>query len=411
MRSVPSASSLFCNFLPNNPIALNLLFLIKNCPLSHSKERSEKICLNCNAPLYGRYCHICGQQNIEPKQSVWHLVTHFFYDITHFDGKFFVTLKDLLIKPGFLSREYMIGRRMSYLDPVRMYIFTSAFFFIIFFSVYNVKQLGISNKIKFNTESAEQGLQKAMADAKTKTDSNAIQSALANVRNLHLNEDKESVKKEHNKEKKAAGGSAENEEKDSANNNDLNINLLPGEHHYNSVAEYDSIQKNLPENVRDGFFRKLMQHKAIGLSEKYRGNKSGFIKEWLTIFMHSFPKLLFISLPIFALLLKLLYVRRKQFYYVDHGIFAIHLYIYSFIALLVIFGVNYISKLTGWNGLGWINAAITLFSLFYFYKAMRNFYQQRRFKTFLKYTILCILSFTVILTLFVIFFVFSILEV
>ncbi|HEX4852390.1 MAG TPA: DUF3667 domain-containing protein, partial [Puia sp.] len=92
--------------------------------MSHSKERSEKICLNCNATIYGRYCHVCGQQNIEPKQSVWHLITHFFYDITHFDGKFFVTLKDLLIKPGFLSREYMIGRRMSYLDPIRMYIFT-----------------------------------------------------------------------------------------------------------------------------------------------------------------------------------------------------------------------------------------------------------------------------------------------
>ena len=58
----------------------------------------------------GRYCHVCGQENVEPKESFWHLLTHFFNDITHFDGKFFITLKDLLFKPGFLSKEYMIGQ-------------------------------------------------------------------------------------------------------------------------------------------------------------------------------------------------------------------------------------------------------------------------------------------------------------
>ena len=38
---------------------------------------------------------------MEPKETFWGMVTHFFYDITHFDGKFFVTLKDLLFRPGF----------------------------------------------------------------------------------------------------------------------------------------------------------------------------------------------------------------------------------------------------------------------------------------------------------------------
>ena len=80
------------------------------------------------------YCHICGQENVEPKESVWHLVTHYFNDITHFDGKFFSTLKLLLLRPGFLPAEYVRGRRASYLNPIRMYIFTSFLFFLIFFS-------------------------------------------------------------------------------------------------------------------------------------------------------------------------------------------------------------------------------------------------------------------------------------
>ena len=102
--------------------------------MSHLKERKQKNCLNCNAQVYGKYCHICGQENIEPKETFWGLATHFVYDIVHFDGKFFSTLKYLLFKPGFLSHEYLRGRRASYLHPIRMYVFTSAIFFILFFT-------------------------------------------------------------------------------------------------------------------------------------------------------------------------------------------------------------------------------------------------------------------------------------
>jgi hypothetical protein len=81
-----------------------------------------------------RFCTHCGQENLEPKESVGHLVRHFFEDITHFDGKFFVTLKDLIVRPGFLTREYVAGKRMTYLNPIRMYIFISAIFFIALFA-------------------------------------------------------------------------------------------------------------------------------------------------------------------------------------------------------------------------------------------------------------------------------------
>ena len=108
--------------------------------MSHRPERKEKNCLNCGTTVQGKYCQVCGQENAEPKETFWGMVTHFFYDITHFDGKFFTTLKDLLFLPGFLSAEYMKGKRMSYLNPIRMYVFTSAIFFLIFFSISNPKE-------------------------------------------------------------------------------------------------------------------------------------------------------------------------------------------------------------------------------------------------------------------------------
>ena len=92
--------------------------------MPHLPERSEKVCLNCKADLIGRFCHICGQENVEPKEGFWHMVTHFVFDLFHFDGKFLSTLKYLLFKPGYLSKEHLIGKRASYLHPIRMYVFT-----------------------------------------------------------------------------------------------------------------------------------------------------------------------------------------------------------------------------------------------------------------------------------------------
>ena len=138
--------------------------------MSHSKIRTEKICLNCGTETTGRYCPACGQENIEPKQSVWHLITHFFSDITHFDGKFFVTVKDLFAKPGFLSGEYMVGRRASYLDPIRMYIFTSAFFFLIFFSLFDVKHLKIGDEQQAGMQK-DPDLKELLSQVKTARDS------------------------------------------------------------------------------------------------------------------------------------------------------------------------------------------------------------------------------------------------
>ena len=105
--------------------------------MSHAPERKEKNCLNCGATVLGRFCQVCGQENVVPKESFWKLVIHFFYDITHFDSNFFYTLKYLLFKPGFLSKEYLNGRRARYLNPVKMYVFTSAIFFLIFFIIYD----------------------------------------------------------------------------------------------------------------------------------------------------------------------------------------------------------------------------------------------------------------------------------
>ena len=101
--------------------------------MSKRQVRAEKICLNSGERLQARYCPICGQENIEPKENIWQLISHLFRDIAHVDGKFLVTLKLLLFRPGFLSKAYLLGRRVRYIDPIKMHIFT-AFLFLLFCS-------------------------------------------------------------------------------------------------------------------------------------------------------------------------------------------------------------------------------------------------------------------------------------
>src|SRR5204863_1306405 len=129
------------------------------------------------------------------------------------------------------------------------------------------------------------------------------------------------------------------------------------------------------------------------LNEKYAGNLKLALQEMLAALLHKLPYLLFISLPLFALFLKLLYVRRKQFYYADHAIFTIHHYIFSFILLMFIFLLRALRANFGFEWLVPVEVCLFVIWPAYLYIAMLNFYRQKWFKTFVKFFLVNILGF------------------
>jgi hypothetical protein len=174
---------------------------------------------------------------------------------------------------------------------------------------------------------------------------------------------------------------------------------------YKNKAEYDSLLK--AGVVKDNWIERTLQYKLIELSEKYHNDKRMIASSFINALTHSFPQMLFISLPLFALILKLLYIRRKKFYYASHVIFSIHFYVFAFIIILLLIGVDQAKHNLQWNWLDFVTAAGVLYLLFYLYKAMRKFYLQRRAKTIVKYMILNLLMYILIILLFVIFALFS----
>jgi hypothetical protein len=372
--------------------------------------------LNCNTEVQGRFCHICGQENVEPKETVWGLVSHFFHDITHFDGKFFTSLKWLVVKPGFLSKEYIMGRRARHLNPIRMYVFTASLFFILFFSFFfDIKNLkvGTSNRQKDkkgNVLVSEKIKENALSNAETKEDSANIEKGYRYINKfadtgITLKQTEEPHVDSLNKT--GIPTKSDNSE-DQKGKNNTNFNLFFNTSEYRSEAHYDSVQHSLSPEFKDGWLKRAMKRKEIHLNQKIKEEGSTKVfTQLLDKFMHSFPQILFLSLPLIALVLQLLYIRRKQFYYVNHGIFLIHIYIYSFINLLVFFSLGKLGDTLGWSWMPWIQFTLWLHALWYVYKAMRNFYGQRRFKTIVKFFLLNTFTTAIITFLFVIFFLFS----
>ncbi len=331
----------------------------------------------------GRYCHVCGQENVEPKESFWHLVTHVFNDITHFDGKFFTTLKDLLLRPGFLSKEYMVGRRVSYLNPVRMYVFTSAIFFLLFFAFFQNKE---PLKIGIN------GKNLAQID---KMDSATFAKFTA-----HINEESDRPAKPMTREefKKYADTVFKIFMDTSAAFHFTGTN-------YESVGQFDSLQKT---NAREhNWIKRQMIYKELELNDKYHKNRMEVINAIKEAWMHSLPQMLWISLPLLALILKLVYIRRKQFYYVSHIIFSIHLYVFLFIAQLILLCISKLYKTFVLEFLSYAEFIIPLGMFVYEFLALKTFYGQGSIKTFFKFLLINISYIIMLVFLFAFFGVFS----
>ena len=119
-----------------------------------------------------------------------------------------------------------------------------------------------------------------------------------------------------------------------------------------------------------------LENKVKYLSSKGSEGEKLFGKEMI----NQIPKVLFLLLPVFALIFKLLFIRHK-IYYLEHMVFSLHFhtFIFLFLNLAVLFPYWYIIYPT------------LLGAIFYLFTAIRNFYQQIFWKTVVKINILMIL--------------------
>jgi len=307
--------------------------------------RAENDCLNCGATLQGKFCHVCGQENLQIKESFGHMMNHAISDYFHFDQQFFNTLKPLLFKPGKLTNEYMAGKRASYLHPVKMYIFISFIYFVLLFSD-KIQSIQSKSAQAHNTELA------------TKADSIVAKNPglSAEQKNKIYTTYNYSVKKS----------------KDGKGNDTTyhNLQALTRNLQDTSYEQYMLRQSQLPAAERDGFIARYAEKKALKIKNQETGSTL------LEAFYHDVPKAMFLLLPIFALILKISFRKNKKFY-VEHLIYSFHLHCFVFLLFVFIMLIGLIAPVT-WDYLNLVGFALIAW---YFYRSLRVVYNRSSWRT------------------------------
>jgi hypothetical protein len=328
--------------------------------MSAGKYRAEHNCLNCGQHVEEHFCTHCGQENIEVKEDALHMLTHAVADYFHFESKFFGTIKPLLFKPGNLTQEYVAGKRVSFIHPIRLYIFISIVFFIVTLSVNHNAEVKEEAKTTVSTPPKRDSLEKAVA-AQVRASiagvpmSSSMRDSIVNAAVLQMKKDKN----------KGVGRMS------------FHVNERWFVASDTTVASYEKRQDLLPAGKKDNFVKHYIIRRNLEL-QKYPDAEKKMKEEIL----HNIPKMMFILLPLFALILKLVYITKHRYYY-EHLIYSFHVHSAIFLSYLIIVGIQKVLGLV--YNLDTLLAFIwMLYMLWYIYKSLKVFYGSKRWITALK---------------------------
>jgi hypothetical protein len=270
-------------------------------------------CRNCGDPTVGNYCPSCGQRKIEVRVSMRRMLMEALEDQLSINSTLPRTLGALFFRPGHLTREYVAGRIVRYVPPFRLYLVASLAFFLSLSLVPLLRDPTGKEHLMVG------GLKVNIGETSTTPPGAAADAGKA-------------------PEKK--GGWLGN------------------------------FQVHTASTALDT----LISQKLKRLNEMESNDAA---RTLVGEYVSRFPQMMFLLLPAFAAVLKLLYLRQKRFY-VEHFVFALHLHAFAFASFMVMF-------LTGSEA---VVLALCSWLTLYVYMAMKRVYGQGWFRTGVKYLML-----------------------
>jgi hypothetical protein len=324
-------------FLEGYLILFNIKVFLQ--PFMRISQRKKSYCQNCHYPLTDNYnfCPHCGQENTEKLAAFSTLVYEFFSNLIAYDSRLTRTIRPFLFKPGFLTNEFIAGKRMMYMHPLRLYFIVSFFYFFAFTLAYRQDN---------NVDSFGDG---------------------------------ENIAGSATQDRKANGVSAPN----ITTNPDSLVREKPEEVSiFNNTFTIDFLKdkRTTEAQVVDsmGWKQTLINRYIVRQAIKFARSDEKSIGTYFSEYMLDKASLLmFLMLPIFALLLKLIYLRRKR-YYVEHLTFSLHIHSFAFLILLLLIVCERLFAAD------WFAKAAILLIFIYGAVAARNVYKQTWIKTLLK---------------------------
>ena len=443
-------------------------------------------CLNCENDISEKdnFCSQCGQVNDLQKVSLKQYLSAYFDDFFSFDSRLLKTIVQLIFKPGYVTKNYVEGRRMRYMNPFKLYLQITILFFLVISIFKTIDQFKLedssSTKIaeEFNANNSAAAIDsitsetlRELKESDIKIDSttlSAISAGVAKVSQKIDSSKSKSSRKDKNKQLVAvfidsivsAPGSLETFKLDSTYQNvkdslvldhlksldtmldtllfdqkDINVETFDdgwyeiskkGTLKKQAIKQMDSIfkaneidykiSKSLIRNSQGDWIKGTFE-KVKSFMEYQKENTDAstsealesleYEKNYWNVFLYSksadwneavedpenygtefidrilsrVSVALFFLLPLFTLIVSLLYLRRK-FNYTENLVFVFHVQTVFFLLLLLFIVIG---RIFNSDGIVWIFLIIFMIHL---YMSMRQFYQQGWFKTLVKYILL-----------------------
>lgn len=324
----------------------------------------------CNACDYQleashKFCPNCGQK-VKDKLSMKVLFQNTIKNYFSVDAKLFRSVIPLLFKPGKLAKEFVSGKQHKYLHPAQFYLFASIVFFALFSFVSNSAQQDLDSALQKTFDVADRA-----KDSITK-----IQDSIKSNTKKLITKEGDSV-------------ALTNLEKEKDKINDAEVETIGFSF---NLSELDNLDKNASTEEKlkvmgiteeSGFTKRLFAKQAIKLKER-RG--SGLLKE----FYETIPVAMFFLIPIFALMLLILYRKKGSFVY--HMVFSFYFFTFIFVSFIVLIIVDFIIDLPGS-----LIFLVVCSMMIYLLLSLKRYYEQGYVKTFFKTIFLTFVYMIVIL--------------
>jgi len=292
---------------------------------STTRKTPDRPCLNCGDETVGMFCPRCGQRKVDVRVSLRRMLMEVMEDQLSVNSALPRTLGSLVFRPGHLTREYVQGRIVRYIPPFRLYLVSSLLFFVI------LPFIADPSQIQTEVEKGMRGDTVALG-AGASTPTRRSDTAAAPRRAVDDDE----------------GG----------NNFSMNLGFTD--------------TTRVPQLLRP--LNRRLQRGEERLNNMPPGEA---IRTLVAAFEENAPTGVFLMMPLFAFILKLLYVRRKRFY-VEHFVFALHVHSFAFLmfSLMLVLRVE------------WLNWTMGAWFILALYLAMKRVYGQGWFRTLVKFAIL-----------------------
>jgi hypothetical protein len=260
-----------------------------------SKDRPRPLthCENCGAQLTGHYCGQCGQAAVDYRRSFRHVIADVLESFLNWDSKFFATIALLILKPWRLTNEFLAGKRVRYVNPLRLYLLASVLFFFAVNYWAKAIHLKASSLTPENRVEIESALDKRNMPPEVRAEvENALKRASSPV-------------SEQAAQPPQAGPK-------------------PGEIP-TPLMDFSTGKK--PSTP----FEKWVETRAKQKIGEHGINLELFVKTLIS----NLPYMMLCCIPLFAIVLKILYMRRHIFY-IDHLIYALHIHTFAYVGIMLI---------------------------------------------------------------------------